>query len=67
MLSNAYFLAKFRFDTAEKEPTKHLLNSPNFSQFCTWNRDYVRDHLARWSPRDAEGLLVGAAVPVTLR
>ena len=24
MLSNAYFLAKFRFDTAEKEPAKNL-------------------------------------------
>ena len=27
MLSNAYFLAKFRFDTAENEPAKNL---PNF-------------------------------------
>ena len=27
MLSNAYFVAKFRFDTAEKEPTKNLQNS----------------------------------------
>ena len=26
MLSNAYFLAKFRFDTAENEPTKNLQN-----------------------------------------
>ena len=26
MLSNAYFLAKFRFDTAENEPTKKLQN-----------------------------------------
>ena len=26
MLSNAYFLAKFRFDTAEKEPAKSLQN-----------------------------------------
>ena len=24
ILSNAYFLAKFRFDTAENEPAKHL-------------------------------------------
>ena len=24
MLSNAYFLAKFRFDTAENEPAKNL-------------------------------------------
>ena len=29
MLSNAYFLAKFRFDTAENEPAKNL---QNFSQ-----------------------------------
>ena len=28
MLSNAYFLAKFRFDTAENEPAK------NFCKFC---------------------------------
>ena len=26
MLSNAYFLAKFRFDTAENETAKHLQN-----------------------------------------
>ena len=34
MLSNAYFLAKFRFDTAENEPAKNLkdfANSPNFA------------------------------------
>ena len=27
MLSNAYFLAEFRFDTAENEPAKNLQNS----------------------------------------
>ena len=26
MLSNTYFLAKFRFDTAENEPAKNLQN-----------------------------------------
>ena len=31
MLSNAYFLAKFRFDTAENEPAKHLQNFANFA------------------------------------
>ena len=36
MLSNAYFLAKFRFDTAENEPAKNLQNFadnyfPNFA------------------------------------
>ena len=34
MLSNAYFLAKFRFDTAENEPSKNLQNfrKMNFSK-----------------------------------
>ena len=32
MLSNAYFLAKFRFDTAENEPAKNLQNFPNFRE-----------------------------------
>ena len=27
MLSNAYFLAKFRFDAAENEPAKNLQNT----------------------------------------
>ena len=37
MLSNAYFLAKFRFDTAENEPAKNLQNFANFANFvnCT--------------------------------
>ena len=30
MLSNAYFLAKFRFDTAENEPAKNLQKFCNF-------------------------------------
>ena len=34
MLSNAYFLAKFGFDTAENEPAKNLQNfSNNFPNF----------------------------------
>ena len=32
MLSNAYFLAKIRFDTAENEPAKNLQNLQNFAQ-----------------------------------
>ena len=31
MLSNAYFLAKFRFDTAENEPAKNLQNFAEFA------------------------------------
>ena len=30
MLSNAYFLAKFRFDTAENEPAKNFAKFANF-------------------------------------
>ena len=32
MLSNAYFLAKFRFDTAENEPAKNLQNFRKISK-----------------------------------
>ena len=35
MLSNAYFLAKFRFDTAENEPAKNLQNL-NFAKFANF-------------------------------
>ena len=31
MLSNAYFLAKFRFDTAENEPAQNFQELANFS------------------------------------
>ena len=38
MLSNAYFLAKFRFDTAENEPAKNLqfflTKFANFANFA---------------------------------
>ena len=37
MLSNAYFLAKCRFDTAENEPAKKLQNFVNFSNFANPN------------------------------
>ena len=37
MLSNAYFLAKFRFDTAENEPAKNLQNFANFPNFANPN------------------------------
>ena len=35
MLSNAYFIAKFRFDTAENEPVKNLLRFANFPTFAS--------------------------------
>ena len=34
MLSNAYFLAKFRFDTDENEPAKHLQILQNYRLKC---------------------------------
>ena len=34
MLSNAYFLAKFRFDTAENEPAKNLQNLARILNFA---------------------------------
>ena len=37
MLSNAYFLAKFRFDTAENEPAKNLQNFAKFVNFADPN------------------------------
>ena len=34
MPSNAYFLANFRFDTAENEPAKNLQNFTKFANFA---------------------------------
>ena len=70
MLSNAYFLVKFRFDTAENEPAKKLQNFANFGKFADPN--LARDHgnhgasLARVRDGGQEGLAeevraVGAA------
>ena len=39
MLSNAYFLAKYRFDIAENEPAKNLQNFVNFPNFANPNPD----------------------------
>ena len=44
MLSNEYFLSKFRFDTAENEPAKtlqHLAKVANFAN-SGWNLSLVR-------------------------
>ena len=43
MLSNAYFLAKFRFDTAENEPAKNLQNLLIFPILLTLTRSLHRD------------------------
>ena len=59
MLSNADFLAKFRFDTAENEPAKNLQNFKfaNFPNFANPNPNQV---LARPA---AVAAAVPAAVP----
>ena len=48
MLSSAYFLAKFRFDTAENEPAKNLQNFKfaNFSQ-SSWSQALEKAQEAR--------------------
>ena len=36
MLSNAYLLAKFRFDTAENEPAKNVQKIEKFAKFANF-------------------------------
>ena len=51
MLSNAYFLAKFRFDTAENEPAKNLQNfEKEIAQFPNF-----ANHPHRSRPRPPTG------------
>ena len=63
MLSNAYFLAKFRFDTAENEPAKNL---QNFRKMHFRKMHFSKMHFgptridgpgtpAAWWPMPAEG------------
>ena len=49
MLSNAYFLAKFRFDTAKNEPAKNLQNFAKFANSADPNPQMieVKDQTAR--------------------
>ena len=54
MLSNAYFLAKFRFDTAENEPAKNL---QNFRKMKRFSPEVVGRHFWGWlAPADAKHL-----------
>ena len=53
MLSNAYFLAKFRFDTAENEPAKNLQN---------FRKMHFRKMHFSWH-NDSDGWRHAAAVP----
>ena len=60
MLSNANFLAKIRFDTAENEPAKICKILPNFKIATFANFAILEEHRARAGrlrgcPRDAAG------------
>ena len=60
MLSNAYFLAKFRIDTAENEPAK------NFQNFANFPGDLARlplDVLRRRGRGRGAALRLGEGVP----
>ena len=50
MLSNAYFLAKFRFDTAENEPAKNLQNLLIFPILLTLTPNPCQHRRARGVP-----------------
>ena len=54
MLSNAYFLAKFRFDTAENEPAKNL---QKFCKFAMRSPSDLHDplHFLEVRPAPAAG------------
>ena len=65
MLSNTYFLSKFRFDTAENEPAKFSKNA-NFANFASLvvqreKKGAARSRSAR--PHVRAGRAVGAAEP----
>ena len=51
MLSNAYFLAKFRFDTAENEPAKNLQKIEKFANFANFANPKVRARHAQQEGR----------------
>ena len=45
MLSNAYFLSKFRFDSAENEPAKNLKNFV-ITKFAIYLASFIYDRLS---------------------
>ena len=61
MLSNAYFLANFRFDTAENEPAKNLQNLAKFANFADPNPLTLALTLTKEARRWQGGLLAAEA------
>ena len=62
MLSNAYFLAKFRFDTAENEPAKNLQNfrKMHFRKMHFRKMHFRKMHFSRFARRYAQRNVSGA-------
>ena len=61
MLSNACFLAKFRFDTAENEPAKNLQKLQNFENVANFakrapRREATAEELAVQAVEAAESI-----------
>ena len=64
MLSNAYFLAKFRFDTAENEPAQNLQKFAIFVNFANPNSLTPKGSLRRPEGRAAtRGLRCARGAP----
>ena len=64
MMSNEYFLSKFRFDTAENEPAKNLQNFANFANFANWGAaglEIGTKYDSRW-----KGVVFSAFLPTQL-
>ena len=63
MLSNAYFVAKSRFDAAENEPAKNLQNYANFNIILSnlRNEDAVLDAAVDADAQPGAGLGPGRA------
>ena len=64
MLSNAYFVAKFRFDTAENKPAKNL---QNFAKLILQKIANFAQAAAENPPRAEGGSRRGAAVEPSAR
>ena len=66
MLSNAYFLAKFRFDTAENEPAKNLQKNILFLvlliSFAKFAKFAKLAKLAKFAKRHGEEIAVPCAL-----
>ena len=64
MLSNAYFLAKFRFDTAENEPAKNLQNfrKIHFRKMHFSKNAFSKSAFSKNRPRSRRGVSTSACM-----